>query len=40
MKIETQRLPEGQGQCLLANLGRLLSHKNDILKEKRIAGSE
>jgi len=28
------------GQCLLAAVDRPFCHKNDILKQKRIAGSE
>jgi len=29
-----------RGQCLLAKLGRTFFNMNDILKQKRIAGSE
>jgi hypothetical protein len=41
MKIETQRLlPRVWGVGLLADLTRPFCHKNNILKQKRIAESE
>jgi len=41
MERETQRLlPRVWEQCLLANLDRPFLIKKDILKQKRIAGSE